>query len=843
MRFLPLMLLVLFAAGPVTAQEAAPADPELAALEQECLDGILFGMSGNDLNYNGRCDPKEKALVLAASVSDSDLDNSLDIDPLELALAYLNTRQPLLFRENRKFHADYRRLHPGPFKGSELCPAIEEELALNSIAELAGISRLAGWRESLRERLAKEEDRNQNGVLDHDELVMRGAVDHALAVLFNREASKAGTVDSNLCDVFDRDGDRMLNKAEHDAAVEIVKEDFDLDGDGTVSLGELQLQVNLPADIQVALKYPFLSHIPIKEQYAAFTKQFLPVYDWNGDGRWQPLEMAYAVRTERELARCFYRINHPRHFSPEAREIFIRQLLAERDLNGNGKVDYAEITSYDGTDDARSGQDQLSRLVAGRIAIANPPVSTKTLLRFSRPPVSIKRLCQDPRLPAASLADCMKTLLALYDADHDGRLDNEEAWIGGKLDPLLRERYARSKHFPTLAEQQIWIIWIVMAYDKDQDRRLSPAETLQASAIEMLWLNTRGSESFHQLDKNGDDWLDFEERKPRIPEILKLHDINRNGILEEKELRAFVTEESTRLVFLSSRRQPPEDLADWDKNRSRFDFDQDGVLDLLQGIPDTSMLFVFVKSREKRYSESRNWYDFMVKNFDSNQDGRVDTDEIKEYENFSAQWRELAVSRQKPPVPAALPELQRWALENGDANHDGRLSLAELMFLNRYPRKMKQVNTEANKWLFELQKIGDPPSMMELNIIPAFTGLIHILEPLYPDLEKDERLALTPAGRLALAKQLLQMGDRNGNGRLDYEESYRLFRENLAKASAAREKRRLEAQLRREEEQKRQQEAEWRRKYDFNGNGQLDPEERIRAEADAKSGILAPAME
>ena len=87
------------------------------------------------------------------------------------------------------------------------------------------------------------------------------------------------------------------------------------------------------------------------------------------------------------------------------------------------------------------------------------------------------------------------------------------------------------------------------------------------------------------------------------------------------------------------------------------------------------------------------------------------------------------------------------------------------------------------------------------------------------------------------------MGDRNGNGRLDYEESYRLFRENLAKASAAREKRRLEAQLRREEEQKRQQEAEWRRKYDFNGNGQLDPEERIRAEADAKSGILAPAME
>jgi hypothetical protein len=36
---------------------------------------------------------------------------------------------------------------------------------------------------------------------------------------------------------------------------------------------------------------------------------------------------------------------------------------------------------------------------------------------------------------------------------------------------------------------------------------------------------------------------------------------------------------------------------------------------------------------------------------------------------------------------------------------------------------------------------------------------------------------------------------------------------------------------------------EWLKKYDFNGNGKLDPEERTRAETEAKAGIQAPARD
>jgi hypothetical protein len=38
-------------------------------------------------------------------------------------------------------------------------------------------------------------------------------------------------------------------------------------------------------------------------------------------------------------------------------------------------------------------------------------------------------------------------------------------------------------------------------------------------------------------------------------------------------------------------------------------------------------------------------------------------------------------------------------------------------------------------------------------------------------------------------------------------------------------------------------ETELLKKYDFNANGQLDPEERQRAEADAKAGIQAPTRD
>lgn len=45
------------------------------------------------------------------------------------------------------------------------------------------------------------------------------------------------------------------------------------------------------------------------------------------------------------------------------------------------------------------------------------------------------------------------------------------------------------------------------------------------------------------------------------------------------------------------------------------------------------------------------------------------------------------------------------------------------------------------------------------------------------------------------------------------------------------------------EKQKRLLDAKWLPKYDLNGNGRLDPDERTRAEKDSKAGIQAPAQE
>jgi alpha-tubulin suppressor-like RCC1 family protein len=63
-----------------------------------------------------------------------------------------------------------------------------------------------------------------------------------------------------------------------------------------------------------------------------------------------------------------------------------------------------------------------------------------------------------------------------------------------------------------------------------------------------------------------------------------------------------------------------------------------------------------------------------------------------------------------------------------------------------------------------------------------------------------------------------------------------VFEENRKKAVAQKEQARLG-------QQRKQQEAIWLKKYDLNGNGQLDPEERQRAEADAKARIVAPAQD
>ena len=88
----------------------------------------------------------------------------------------------------------------------------------------------------------------------------------------------------------------------------------------------------------------------------------------------------------------------------------------------------------------------------------------------------------------------------------------------------------------------------------------------------------------------------------------------------------------------------------------------------------------------------------------------------------------------------------------------------------------------------------------------------------------------------------LRKYDLNHNGQADPDETARAKVDLLEEEALERQK--LELARREEEDRKqRQQDAKWLPKYDFNGNGKLDPEEHQRAEADAKAGIVAPARD
>lgn len=834
------ILLSLLASWPVLAQETVPpADPELAALEQEILDSSLLTIRGIDLNYNDRCDPEEKPDLITALMREFGEDCT---DFLEQAAFRLPIPRPLSHDDAREFFRDYQKRHPGPIKGRELRQAIEEEQSLQAIAELAGLPRQGDWRLRLLAQLAKEEDANHNGILDHDKLIMRGAIDCILLKAFG----------ATFIADFDRNGDGVLSQQEHDAIASIVQENLDLNGDGNISLDELGFLEYL---LCVPYRPPFQG-LPAssKAEFAKYNR-LLPRYDRNGNGRWQPLELKFAVLTEIALNGFFNRVHDTPNtrltpFTPETRDAFVKQLLPHRDLNGNGQIDYAEIPyGYSGYIDF--GPDPLDKLIFQRLPEANLP--PKVLESIMHLPATIQRLSEDPRFPAVNRAEIMQSLLALYDRNHDGRLDSQECRDGEAIEWALNSTKQVAPNKPCLAtpeQQRALVSRMMAAHGKSSNNSQIDSGIWAILQSERIWLNLPElNETVGRLDKDGDGWLDANERKPLEAEILKKYDYNHNGALERLELASFLLEESYKKRWFGQI-PTPEQQQDWDKHRDFFYFYPNQRPAFMLAM-SRIMMFDYGNKSDMTWQDILRWQEYMLKNHDLNGDGRIDMDELQNSWDWSNQWRRLAERRKVPPKAVSMPELQRWALANGDTNHDGKLSLPELTQMNQYQERLQAADIARNQDLFTLQKIkSEHPTMAELNDIRAFSTLLHYMDSAHPEFDREDNGQLDPAERLALATYLLKIGDKNGNGRLEYEECYRLLRQTYASEADAdkqeeqeRQRRLLAIEKLGAEQARRQQEAKWLKKYDFNGNGKLDLEERTRAEADDKARIVAPAQD
>jgi Ca2+-binding EF-hand superfamily protein len=810
------------------------ADSELTAFEQEILDKTIQSYLTIDLNYNGKCDPEERALVMAASdYFDFDFDGDGRVDSIE----FIAGESQRLDANN--FLNNYRNANPGPVEGKTFRIAIETEMALDMIGSFNGVLGQPGWRDKLLLQLVNEEDKNKNGLLDHEELMMRMAFDKALLTLFGP------TVRYD----FDMDGNGGVDKKERDVVFDVLKSEFDLDGDGNISCDELLLLEWLPDSIrQGKLQGPSLPLVCcFKQSLLAFSKKFLAVYDRNKDGKWQPLELAYANKTEITLRNFFYRLNNrDMPFSAKAREELVKKLLVYRDINANGLVDCAEIP-YErwNPDHPDFGPDPLDILIGCQIDSTVPSVPHKIMESLRDPRSSIVRISQNQDIDPETLSGCMRSLLALYDSNHDKKIDNEEAWVGKAVEDFLRKSFCKEKasNF-SLKIRQIWIFKFTEMYDMNHDGRLDVAEALKGMELEKCWIEIlRLNEENKRYDKDGNGWLDAKERMALESKVRINHDYNHNGVVELRELKNFLMEEEYKTTLFKKKVLTLDEQSLWSKTRKMFDYDHDGRVDI-GFFPESSMLYDRGKTGDLTYEDLCRWYQFMLTNYDRNKDGQVNMDEVYEYSKLSMLWRQLAQCKNIPPVPASLPGLQQWALTFGDIDGNQKLSMDELQQLVYFQEKRRQCpQLEFSKALFDLQKIdANNPSMAELSTMQAFQDAIYWLAPLHPKFSKKGFWGRSDAETLEFAQILLQTEDHNHNGRIDWDESTRLLIMNYAKVEDRLQKEKQE-QERLITQQQRQQEIEWLKKYDLNGNGKLDPEERARAEQDGKQGIQAPAID
>jgi Ca2+-binding EF-hand superfamily protein len=417
----------------------------------------------------------------------------------------------------------------------------------------------------------------------------------------------------------------------------------------------------------------------------------------------------------------------------------------------------------------------------------------------------------DANLDAGEQVAIHRYFLPRYDLNHNGRLDHSEwmailkdyAWLGSTA-------MCRNARLPEI-EAQRQAMYLV--FDTDGDGHLDTEEAILVE--EVVW-----QAGFHKVDAC---------------------DADRDG--------GFLVNDVVALVH------------SWEK---RYERDGDGHLNLKElqdacrtekaivaGALETLQHLWNQDSKATRLStvEWNIYLEDLMVHFDSNHDGRIDQDEMElarcYYRAEEAMFLWFPMGSEivfessfvrKPPLPLPQPLGDFWKkypgepanaskgiglardphkagilrdlLERYDANHNGQLDVDELLYAGR------------------------------------MRATCDALLPAYPQADQRGDGFMTSKTEWPMVEKLvLAAGDNDHNGRLDNTERRQLLR-NKAKAVADGRRAIAERQFQQEHNLMLQtHKQEWLKKYDFNGNGKLDPEERTRAEAEAKAGIQAPARD
>lgn len=388
------------------------------------------------------------------------------------------------------------------------------------------------------------------------------------------------------------------------------------------------------------------------------------------------------------------------------------------------------------------------------------------------------------------IPDMMKNFFLAYEIDKDGLVDISEARtlaeVGLQLEqfPFLRKGFDENKDgILSIQEKKTMLNTLVSFYDKDNDQRLNDDEIKDLRTMETGW----GFGTFplvQHFDRDGNQWLDLKERQEVIRAYSE-HDKDNDGSFSATELTALTKWLHTSKAF-------------------RWDNIKDYTGEITPG----------QKSEKERLIELHTFYDM-------DGDGICSEAEANSAHSFIGLFS--ATIRTK---------------HSADRNGNKKLDLDEKEALIKERLMFYDLNKDGHLFIpgkFESESdLHSSELYLGLEIEQTLTRMLE--EPGSRQFDKDGDGWLSKKEREEFLAATIQDFDENKNGIADLWEQQKCawHYSNLHQKELKRQE---------EEQRQRQQDAKILPRYDFNGNGKFDPEERQRAEADAKAGIQAPAME